>query len=31
VQVDSGCVYGRKLTAYCVETDEFITAPASKR
>jgi hypothetical protein len=26
VQVDSGCVYGRKLTAYCVETDEFVTA-----
>lgn len=28
--LDTGCVYGYKLTAYIVETDEFISVPARR-
>ncbi len=28
--IDTGCVHGRTLTAWCVETDEFITVAAER-
>jgi diadenosine tetraphosphatase ApaH/serine/threonine PP2A family protein phosphatase len=30
IGLDTGCVYGKKLTAYIVETEEFKTVPARK-
>jgi hypothetical protein len=29
--LDTGCVYGYNLTAYIIETDEFVTVPALKK
>ncbi|HVF57058.1 MAG TPA: metallophosphoesterase [Pyrinomonadaceae bacterium] len=31
VGLDTGCVYGYKLTAYIVETGEFVSVPSKKR
>jgi bis(5'-nucleosyl)-tetraphosphatase (symmetrical) len=28
--LDSGCVWGRTLTAFCIETNEFLSVPATK-
>jgi hypothetical protein len=28
IGLDTGCVYGRRLTAYIVESDEFVSVPA---
>ncbi len=28
LQIDTGCVYGQKLTAYCVETKDFVSVPS---
>lgn len=30
IGLDTGCVYGYKLTAYIIETDEFVSVPAKK-
>lgn len=30
IGLDTGCVYGHQLTAYLVETDEFISVPARR-
>jgi len=30
IGLDTGCVYGYNLTAYVIETDEFISVPAKK-
>jgi hypothetical protein len=31
LQIDTGCVYGNKLTAYCVETNSFLFVEAKKQ
>jgi hypothetical protein len=31
IGLDTGCVYGYNLTAYIIETDEFVTVPALKK
>jgi Calcineurin-like phosphoesterase len=30
IGLDTGCVYGHQLTAYIIETDEFVSVPARK-
>ena len=30
IGLDTGCVYGHTLTAYIIETDEFVSVPAKK-
>jgi hypothetical protein len=30
IALDTGCVYGYNLTAYIIETDEFVTVRAKK-
>jgi len=30
IGLDTGCVYGHNLTAYIIETDEFVSVPALK-
>jgi len=30
IGLDTGCVYGHNLTAYIIETDEFVTVPAER-
>lgn len=30
IGLDTGCVYGYNLTAYIIETDEFVTVPAQR-
>jgi diadenosine tetraphosphatase ApaH/serine/threonine PP2A family protein phosphatase len=31
IGIDTGCVYGYNLTAYVIETEEFITVPALRK
>lgn len=31
VGIDTGCIYGYKLTAYCVETGEILSAPQNEK
>lgn len=30
IGLDTGCVYGYNLTAYIIETDEFVSVPAER-
>ena len=31
IRIDTGCVYGKRLTAYCLEADELLSVPSETK